>query len=279
MSPGGGGPLAVRFAESSEELHGPRGYGAAVRLARRRAALTVLGSVPRRPAPGVRIVHYHHVFGDEREGFARQLDYFRRAYEPVSLGEATRRLETGSVEGRELVVTFDDGFRNLLTDAAPMLGARGMVACFFLMTDLVEAPPERVAVICRERLLHEPVEPLSWDGARELLALGHEIGSHTKSHPNLQSLGQEQLDDEIAGSKEELEERLGAPVLHFSAPYGDARSFGSRVSAAARAAGYASCSSARRGLNPSGSDRHALRRHHLLARWPLGDVRYFLERT
>lgn len=244
----------------------------------RAGALAVLRRIPRRPVPGVRIVHYHHVFADECDGFARQLAYLARAYEPVSLGEAAHRLEVGAVEGREVVVTFDDGLRNLLTHAAPILGELDLRACFFVITGLVGAPPERVEEICRERLHYaRPVEPLDWDDVRELLALGHEIGSHTRSHPNLVAVGSEPLEDEVSGSKAELETRLGVQVLHFSAPYGDRRRFGPIVGEAARVAGYASCSSAQRGLNPSGADRYALRRHHLLARWPVGDVRYFLE--
>jgi peptidoglycan/xylan/chitin deacetylase (PgdA/CDA1 family) len=250
---------------------------ARARAALRRVALAVARSVPRRPAPGVRVVHYHFVFDDEREGFVRQLTFLASEYEPVGLSEAVERLHAGRVRGRELVVTFDDGFRTQLVNAAPLLAEHGFQACFFLVTELLSASPEEAERFCRERLhLPRPVEPLSWSDAAQLTELGHEIGSHGRSHANLLELEGDRLDEEVRGSREELERRLGRAVVHFSAPYGDRARFSPAVSAAARAAGYASCATAQRGRNTSADDLYALRRHHLVAGWSVPDVRYFL---
>jgi peptidoglycan/xylan/chitin deacetylase (PgdA/CDA1 family) len=227
----------------------------------------------------VRIVHYHYVFDDEVESFARQLEFLASTFEPVSLTEAVERLRTGAVRGRELVVTFDDGFRNQLRNAAPRLAEHGIPACFFLITEFISAAPRRAAEICRERLhLPRPIEPLSWDDVEELLELGHEIGSHTRTHPNLVELGPAVLEEELSSSRDELQERLGRPIAHFSAPYGDRARFSPEVSHAARAAGYASCSTALRGLNLSAADVFSLRRDHLEAGRPVTDLRYFLGR-
>jgi peptidoglycan/xylan/chitin deacetylase (PgdA/CDA1 family) len=122
------------------------------------------------------------------------------------------------------------------------------------------------------------VRPLTWDEAAELADLGHEIGSHTRSHPELTRLSDAALADELSGSRAELERRLDRPVVHFSAPYWDVARFSPAVAVAARAAGYASCASALRGVNRAGADPFALRRDHLMAHWPIPDVRYFLER-
>ena len=271
--------MEVDYATRRDELERalPARYRA--RRTARRAALTALGRLPRRPAPGVRIVHYHYVFDDERESFARQVEYLATEFEPVSLSEAVERLRAGLVGGRELVVTFDDGFRNQLGNAAPRLAEHGISACFFLITQLVSAGPDRATQICRERLhLPRPVEPLKWDEATELLGLGHEVGSHTRSHPNLVDLEPAALQEELGSSKEELQRRLGHPIAHLSAPYGDCARFSPRVSEAARAAGYSSCSTAIRGRNVSSDDVFSLRRHHLEAGWPVVDLRYFLGR-
>jgi peptidoglycan/xylan/chitin deacetylase (PgdA/CDA1 family) len=263
-----------RFLSSAREL----GHDRSLRSRVRSATLDLLARRRRQPEPGVRIVHYHYVFDDEVEGFRRQLEYLAGAFEAVSLSEAAARLETGRITGRELVVTFDDGFRNAATNAAPLLEAAGVRACFYLTTELVSAPRERAARICRERLhLPGPVEPLTWGDARELAQRGHEIGSHTRSHPDLTQLEEAEREAELAGSKAELEERVG-PVRHFSAPYGEAHRFSPEVSEAARRAGYATCATAQRGLNRSAADLHALRRHHLVASWPVAHVRYFLTR-
>lgn len=271
--------MEVDYATRRDELERALPARSRARRTARRAALTVLGRPPRRPAPGVRIVHYHYVFDDERESFARQVEYLASEFEPVSLSEAVERLRAGLVGGRELVVTFDDGFRNQLGNAAPRLAEHGISACFFLITQLLSAAPDRAAQICRERLhLPRPVEPLKWNDAAELLDLGHEIGSHTRTHPNLVDLEPAALEGELGSSRDELRQRLGHTVTHLSAPYGERARFSPRVSEAARAAGYSSCSTAIRGRNLSGDDIFSLRRHHLEAGWPVADLRYFLGR-
>lgn len=271
--------MPTPFVSSARELERARPGAFRARRAVRHWSLTVLSRLPREPRPGVRIVHYHYVFDDEREGFARQLDFLAREYQPVSLGEAVERLREGRVEGREIAVTFDDGFRNQLRNAAPLLAERGFRACFFLITGLVGANRPEVERLCRERLhLPAAVEPLTWDDAAALLELGHEVGSHTRSHPDLSRLAPAELGDELVASREALERRLGRPVEHLSAPYGDRERFSAVISAAAYGAGYASCATAQRGRNTSAEDLFALRRDHLEAGWPVAHVRHFLSR-
>jgi peptidoglycan/xylan/chitin deacetylase (PgdA/CDA1 family) len=250
---------------------------AAARAWARGAALTALASVPRRPKPGVRLLVYHWVHDDERETFARHVAALAREFEPVPLSEAVERLRAGRVGGRELVFTFDDGFRSAFVNAAPVLAEHGVRACFFLITDLVSAPDERAERICRERLhLSRPLEPMGWDDAGRLLELGHEVGSHTRTHPNLALLSPEAVEAELRESRDVLERRLGRRPAHFAAPYGDRARFSPAVSAAARAAGYASCSTAQRGRNTPSADPYSLRRDNAVASWPLRHVRYFL---
>lgn len=264
------------YATEGRALERARPLPSRARGALRRTALGALSRLPRTRREGVRIVHYHYVFDDEREAFARQLGFLAREFSPVSLSEAVDRLRTGRVDGDEVVVTFDDGFRNGLDNAAPLLADRGFSACFFLVTGLVGVGRDEAARFCRERLhLPLPVEPLAWDGAERLLELGHEVGSHTRTHPDLTAVGDEALRAELVESREELGRRLGG-VRHFSAPYGDRARFSVRISTAAQEAGYESCASAIRGRNTSALDLYALRRDHLSARWPVRELSYFL---
>lgn len=243
----------------------------------RRAVLAGLAVRPRRRGDGVRIVHYHWVFDDEREQFRRQLAWLAREFEPVALSEAVERLRAGRASGREVVVTFDDGFRTLATNAAPIVAKAGIRGCFFLITSLVSASPDEAERICRERLhLPRPVEPMTWTDAEALLEAGNEVGSHSRTHPNLATLDEATLAEELAGSRDELQQRLGIAPRHVSAPYGERDRFSPAVSTAARDAGYESCATAQRGRNHGPDDVYALRRDHLVAGWPIRDLRYFL---
>jgi peptidoglycan/xylan/chitin deacetylase (PgdA/CDA1 family) len=265
------------YLTSGRELEDARPLWPRARSATRRVLLAALTRVPRSRPPGVRIVHYHFVFDDELNTFKQQLEYFASAFEPVSLSEAVTRIERGDVTGNELVITFDDGFRNQATNAAPLVREAGFRACFFLITELIGADRPRVVELCRERLhLPAPVEPMTWAHAAELLHAGHELGSHTRTHRNLAALPADELAAELKDSRERIEQTLQRPVRHVSAPYGNVSSFSPAVSDAARAAGYASCATAQRGINRPGGDIYALRRDHLGASWPVRDVRYFL---
>ena len=264
------------YATDGRALERARPVSSRARTVLRNGALAILGTLPRARRSGVRIVHYHYVFDDELERFAQQLDFLSREFIPTSLSDAVDRLQSGRANGDEVVVTFDDGFRNQLDNAAPLLRERGFSACFFLVTDFVGADADATRRFTRERLhLPLPVEPMGWDGATRLLELGHEIGSHTRSHPELPELEDEDIAAELASSREEIARRFG-DVRHFSAPYGDAMRFSERIAAAARAAGYDSCATAMRGVNTSALDVYALRRHHLSARWPVRQLAYFL---
>jgi peptidoglycan/xylan/chitin deacetylase (PgdA/CDA1 family) len=264
------------FATESRALQRARPVRFRARNAARRAVITALSAIPRERRAGVRIVHYHYVFDDERERFERHVRFLAREFRPVSLSEAVERLRTGRTDGDELVVTFDDGFRNQLENAAPLLAELGISACFYLVTDLLSASREEAERFCRERLhLPVPVEPLDWESAANLLDLGHEIGSHTRSHRVLTALPPAELDAELRGSRAELSQQLG-PVRHLSVPYGERSRFTERVADAAQAAGYESCATAIRGRNRAAEDLYALRRDHLDAAWPLRDLAYFL---
>ena len=264
------------YATDGAALERARPLRFRVRSALRSVALRARGAFPRERRDGIRVVHYHYVFDDERERFAGQLAFLRREFRPVPLSEAVDRLRTGRTEGDEVVVTFDDGFRNQLENAAPILAEQGFSACFFLVTGFVGASEDEVRRFCRERFhLPLPVEPIDWAGVERLLELGHEVGSHTRTHLDLTSIEPARLLDELLSSREELCRRLGN-VEHFSAPYGERSRFSDAISDAAGGAGYESCATAIRGVNTSALDVYRLQRDHLSARWPVRDLAYFL---
>lgn len=63
--------------------------------------------------------------------------------------------------------------------------------------------------------------PMTWEQVNGMEQDLITIGSHTGNHPILTSLSHELLDEEIAGSRRLLEQRIGRPVDLFSFPNGD----------------------------------------------------------
>ncbi len=90
---------------------------------------------------------------------------------------------------------------------------------------------------------------ITWD---MLDALRHdplvEIGAHTITHARISALPAAEALAEIAGSRERLQNRLEIAVRHFAFPYGRAGDCGPRDFEIARAAGFASAATTRKGL-------------------------------
>jgi peptidoglycan/xylan/chitin deacetylase (PgdA/CDA1 family) len=92
---------------------------------------------------------------------------------------------------------------------------------------------------------------------RDWLAAGHEIGSHTLTHPFLSRIPRDAARREILDSRKKLEDLFGRPVPHFCYPYGD---FDPAVRDMVIEAGYQSACSTNFGVVAAGSDRFALER-------------------
>ena len=121
----------------------------------------------------------------------------------------------------------------------------------------------REAWIARlEAAAGEPWRP-AWDGMlrfddlRALRAAGHEIGSHSLSHPLLPDCSDVELEREVYESKRELERECGGAISSFCYPNG---SWDSRVLAAVRRAGYGRAVTTEHGWNSRGAELLALRR-------------------
>jgi len=61
------------------------------------------------------------------------------------------------------------------------------------------------------------------------------LGAHSRTHPHLAKIPEQQAREEIAGSRADLEGLLGRPVDLFAFPYGD---FSERTSQICKEAGY-----------------------------------------
>ena len=96
---------------------------------------------------------------------------------------------------------------------------------------------------------------LSWDEAREMIAGGMAIGSHTHSHTVLSQLGADRQSYELAQSRAQLRERLGCEIDALAYPVGLASSFSEQTQQLVREAGYRAAFSFHGGTNLPGMTR------------------------
>jgi peptidoglycan/xylan/chitin deacetylase (PgdA/CDA1 family) len=226
-----------------------------------------------------RVLAYHKVSGFELGGtwvpparFVSQLDHLL-SVGCIFISEETF-LETlsGMREGsaREVLLTFDDGYQELLEKAVPALESRKIPAHIFVVSRFVGMENSWELPLPGRRCRH-----LSRDEIRDLSGRGFSFGSHTRTHRDLTRLEQEDVRDELARSKRELEEMLDLPVRSLSYPFGR---FDARISREASIAGYEAAFSMYP-PGPSGRlDAFALRREGIYIIDTLGSLRRKVER-
>ncbi len=156
----------------------------------------------------------------------------RLGYHSVTPSElADARQGVGSLPRRPVVITFDDGFRDCLRLAAPVLHDAGMRATMYVVAGLLGG---RSRFLMRERL---DLPLVSAAEARELEQAGIDCQSHALTHARLADLDTTEIAHELVTSRDVLEQALGHEVRHVAYPHG---SFDDRVTRLADLAGYRS---------------------------------------
>lgn len=139
-------------------------------------------------------------FSVSEDGFRRQLDMIAR--EGLSGCSIERALE---IAEPRVGISFDDGTAGMYERAFPALLEHGMSATFFITTSWVGKAGY-----------------VTWEQLREMKRAGMSIQSHTRTHPFLSELDDRRLREELKGSKEEIDDRLGQDTREIGLPGGDA---------------------------------------------------------
>ena len=140
---------------------------------------------------------------------------------------------------RTVAVTFDDAYRSVYDRALPILSELGLPGTVFVPTDFAgrDTPMNWPGIDSWVGSRYEDeLLCMSWENARQLRAEGWEVGSHTRSHPDLTEVEAGQLAAELQGSREVCEREVGAECRAIAYPYG---AYDARVREAVRKAGYA----------------------------------------
>ena len=229
----------------------------------------------------IQFLYLHHVFEDEVSSFSELLQKLSIRNHFISYSEAVDRICNGNIDKPYITISFDDGLKSCLR-AAKIMNRLGIKSCFFLCGSMLgETNYQKIAGFCLQRLQTPPMEFMSWDDVEMLLKQGHEIGSHTMTHPNLAQLSLQQIQDEITDSFDLLTEKTGA-VKHFSWPLGRFFHFSPTAARITFETGFKSCASAERGchvVQSSGQSSLCLRRDHTIAKWPVDHILYFMARN
>jgi peptidoglycan/xylan/chitin deacetylase (PgdA/CDA1 family) len=115
-----------------------------------------------------------------------------------------------------VALTFDDGLASVAEHALPLLRELEAPATLYLTTGYVGRDngwPGQPPGIAR-------LPMLDWDGVEALVRAGWAIEAHSVNHPDLRTCSEAEREDEVAGSCEAIERRLGTRPRSFAYPYG-----------------------------------------------------------
>lgn len=222
------------------------------------------------PADQLRVLLYHDIAAKDQDRFAAQLRWLAQSWTFVSPNRfAAMILGDERIRGRNLLVTFDDGFASNRSIAEQVLNPMGVRAIFFAVSDFAAMQDRAEA----RRFIAERVQPgsdpddlpahwhnMGWTDLEALLEQGHHIGAHTRTHARLSQIDDErELEREIVASADALERRLGTGIEHFAYTFGDLASFSQKALTVARRR-FRFVHSGLRGNNERGVSPFALRR-------------------
>jgi peptidoglycan/xylan/chitin deacetylase (PgdA/CDA1 family) len=182
-------------------------------LARKAVKLAVLpGGVVRRRRPGDVVVLLYHRVGDRGGEIELPATVFERQLEALAEREHIVTLDqvlAGDPEGG-VVVSFDDGYRDFSDTVLPLLVRYRVPAVLYLATGRIagEGPGP------------DDPDALSWAQLAEAVATGLvTVGAHTHGHTDLSRAPERVCRDEMAWSRELVEDRLGVACRHFAYPW------------------------------------------------------------
>jgi peptidoglycan/xylan/chitin deacetylase (PgdA/CDA1 family) len=171
---------------------------------------------------GPSILMYHSIADNSHDPYTVTVDAFREqitwlsehGFEVISLSCLLQSIQKRSYRNlrKKVVITFDDGYKDFLINALPILRDCNAPATVFLVTDMLGG-----SASWKKSGLHEPL--MSEDEVRYIKSKGISLGSHTATHANLTLLDQEDMQRQLEDSHDKLS-HLGESFYSFSYPWG-----------------------------------------------------------
>lgn len=201
-----------------------------------------------RMAPYATVLTFHRVNDKEEQGgltvhprlFEELLEVLGREYRIVSLARLLEMVAKAEpIPARTVSITFDDGYLDNFSVAAPILKRRKIPATFFVSSGYIGTT--RTFPWDVSTSISHPM--MTWDQVRQLASEGFEIGAHSINHVNLAACAPDLAEREIIDSKRHIEDQLGTSISGFAYPFGWKRSMSELTSQIVREAGFAYCCS------------------------------------
>jgi len=163
------------------------------------------------------ILIYHSISNDESSlslsinEFEKHIAYLKdRNFETINFDQIN------SAKKKQIIITFDDGYKDLISCVLPILKKHNFSATCFIVSSLLGK--ENLWDVDKKNFVQKDL--MNLNDTREWVDNGMFIGSHSHNHLDLTSLNNDKITDELTYSKKILEDKIGVKIKNFSYPYG-----------------------------------------------------------
>ncbi len=223
-----------------------------------------------------KIIAYHQVNPDY---FEEQITFLKNNFQVSSLSQALQNLDK-----KQVVITFDDGYKNNLDVAYPVLKKSGLKATVYVPFNFIDNNEfawwdklenenlyhlaeslkslhpsqlnKKVTELTKNKEKPEKYNFMTWSDLKKIEDV-FEIGGHTITHPILTNISMDEARKEIVNSKVRLEEKLGHPIVSFSYPNGN---YNQSLMNIVEESGFNNALTYKKGNNISSTNKYALLR-------------------
>lgn len=204
--------------------------------------------------PTVRVLTYHGVstppqspFDVAVEDFEEQVLFLKKNYNIITLNDYLRWTKgLSNISENSVILTFDDGFRNLVDNAIPILETHNVPATLFIVASKLNSNDSNY--MSKKDVADASTNPLI------------DIGSHSQNHRSLAQISESEAELEAASSKKELEACVSCDVSLFAYPYGTFNDFSEQTCITLAGAGYELGCTSVNGINLKSTNPYKLRR-------------------
>ena len=124
--------------------------------------------------------------------------------------------QINSTKNKQIIITFDDGYKDLISSVLPILKKHNFNATCFVVSSMLGK--KNMWDIGKKNFIQKDL--MNLNDIREWVDNGMFIGSHSHNHLDLTSLNVDKMTNELTYSKKILEDKIGVKIKNFSYPYG-----------------------------------------------------------
>lgn len=154
-------------------------------------------------------------------GFVSQIAYLSKHYSILKLSQ------NGKFSGYDpkrvnVLLTFDDGFRDNYATVVPILARFGLSGVFFVLGECLRngSTPSFIKARLGQFSTNEAYNTITTSEARKMLHMGMTIGSHGQCHLDYSRVSFDEGFKDALESKDKIAKEVEVPVEVFAFPWG-----------------------------------------------------------